>query len=332
MCAMAATSWLAPTAAYLFLIPLAGFALARQWRALARITAGIVIGSVVGYAFTGHPIDLAKDVFFTLRLAPDSNILSRMLVTEFMPRSANLAVAAVIAAFIAVRLHRKTWSIAVIDNPVFWNIVSGLFLGFLVGRFWLDWGLVAAFVWIAGDLSLILESTLPFNSMKRFVAVVLLSVCFYIVITSDVQSRWTSGVPRYFLKYDKTPAAEKAWFPDSGGIMYNDNMTLFYSTLFHNPHAPWKYVLGFEPVLMKPDDLATYRNIQYSNCAEAAYFPWIKKMTAKDRMALYSEKMPQIEGLEWKCFNRYIWLGRLPGAAVRDTAVSNSNQRLEKPR
>jgi hypothetical protein len=82
-------------------------------------------------------------------------------------------------------------------------------------------------------------------------------------------------------------------------------------------------MVGFEPVLMKPEDLAIYRNIQRSNNATDSYDPWIKKMTAKDRMAFYSDRNPGIDGLEWKCINRNIWIGRLPGKSLQDTIVGD---------
>jgi hypothetical protein len=319
--AMTLTSWLAPTAAYLFIIPLIGFAFARQWQALIRISTGIIIGCAVGFALTGYPVRLAKNVFYMLTMAPDQNLLSRMLVTEFMPQGGNFLVALVIVALIAIRIYRKQWNRVVIDNPVFWNILAGLFLGFFVGRFWSDWGLIAAFVWIARELSLLSEEFLLFNSIKRFITIGVVAICFFIVITSDIQSRWSFCVPRYPLQYDLATKEEKTWFPDSGGVLYNDNMLLFYQTFFYNPHAPWRYMVGFEPVLMKPEDLTIYRNIQRSNNAVDSYEPWIKKMTVKDRMAFCTDKKPDINSLEWKSINRNTWLGRLPRKEIVDTGT-----------
>jgi hypothetical protein len=316
---MTAVSWLAPTAAYLFAIPLLGFALARQWQALLRVGALIIAGCVTGYVLTGYPIELAKNTWYMLTVAPDQNLLSRMLVTEFLPRNGNFLVAILIAGLIAVRIFRKKWDRKVIDNPVFWNILSGLFLGFFVGRFWSDWGMIAAFVWIAREISLISEEFLEYNSRKRFIITAVLACCFFVVITADISSRWSFGVPRYPLQYEMATQEEKAWFPDSGGVLYNDNMLLFYQTFFYNPHAPWRYMVGFEPVLMKPEDLAIYRNIQRSNNAIDSYGPWIKKMTAKDRMVFCTNSKPGIDALEWKCINRNTWLGRLSG---RDTFPS----------
>jgi hypothetical protein len=311
--AMTATAWLAPTAAYLFAIPLLGFALGREWRALIRIGAGIIIGCIAGYALTGYPLELARNTFYMLTMAPDQNLLSRMLVSEFLPLNGNFLFAVVITVLIAVRIFRKKWDRTVIDNPVFLNVVCGLFLGFFVGRFWNDWGKVAAFVWITRELCLLSEEVLVYNSRKRFITVAVLAGCFFVVSTSDISSRWSFGVPRFPLQYEKATQEEKTWFPDSGGVMYNDNMLLFYQTFFYNPYAPWRYMVGFEPVLMKPDDLAIYRNIQRNNGSTDSYEPWIKKMTKRDRMVFCTDSKPNIKALEWKRLNRNLWLGRLPG-------------------
>jgi hypothetical protein len=316
--AMTVNSWLVPTAAYLFCIPLLGFALAREWRALARIGICLIIGCIAGYELTGYPFQLAQNVFYMVTAAPDQNLLSRMLVTELMPETANFCFWALITGIIAVRIYRKRWGRAVIDNPVFFNIVCGSLLVFFVGRFWRDWGMIAAFVWIARELQLLSEEFLVFNSRKRFMTVGILTGCFFIILTSDVQSRWSEGVPRYPLVYETAKEDDKGWFPDSGGIFYNESMAVFYRTIFYNPQAPWRYVLGFEPVLMNPEDLKVFRNIQRSCGALDSYEPWIKKMTSRDRMVFVTGAQPPLTALEWKCVNRNTWLGRLPRKELTD--------------
>ena len=292
VCAITVNSWLAPTAAYLFCIPLIGFALAREWRALARVGIGTLAGCATGYALTGYPLQLVKNVFYMVTVAPDQHLLSRMLVTEFMPQKVNFLFAALIAGVIAVKIYRKRWSVKTVDNPVFLNMISCMLLGFFVGRFWHDWGEIAAFVWIAREAQLLSEEFLPFDSRKRFMIVSALAGCFFVALTTDVESRWTEDVPRYPLIYESANSADREWFPDSGGIVYNDNMLVFYSTFFYNPHANWRYIMGFEPVLMRPEDLAVYRNIQRNYGAVQEYGPWIKKMTGRGRNIFYQALNP----------------------------------------
>ena len=62
-------------------------------------------------------------------------------------------------------------------------------------------------------------------------------------------------------------------------------MRFFFNTFYKNPQADWRYILGFEPALMLPEDLKVYRAIQRGGRAVETYEPWIKKMRPEDRLA-----------------------------------------------
>ena len=324
---IALMDWLAPTAAYLLGIPLLGFALAREWRVLIRLTLCIAAGSCIGYAFTGYPVQLIKNVVFMLFTGPDQHLLSRMLVTEFRPSAGNFVVMFSFIALIVWRVLRKKWDRRVIDNPLFFNAVCGMFLGVLIARFWLDWGLIAAMLWIATEIDELLVEYFALNDVRRFVLCGAVAAVFFVILTADIGSRWTFMAPRYECIYEKAKPEEKQWFPDSGGIIYNDHMEAFYDLFFDNPKAPWRYVLGFEPVLMIPEDLKVYRAIQYLGNQVDAYQPWIDKMRPCDRMMILTEgkQQPDIGRLEWHYINRNMWFGRLPrkpaGQGQADTAA-----------
>ncbi len=115
-----------------------------------------------------------------------------------------------------------------------------------------------------------------------------------------------------YLSLDNTKHA--AWLPEPGGIVYSDSMHIFYTTFFQNPHAPWRYILGFEPAIMPQEDLSVYRKIQMSFRAFKFFGPWVEKMRSVDRLILtYTEdKTPEIPELEWQCVARNTWIGRLP--------------------
>jgi hypothetical protein len=317
---MACMAWLAPTAAYLFGIPLLGFALAREWRALVRLALCIAAGSCIGYALTGYPVQLVKNVSFMLFAGPDQHLLSRMLVTEFQPSAGNFLVLFSFIVLIVWRVLRKKWDRRVIDNPLFFNAVCGMFLGILIVRFWLDWGAIAAMLWLATEVDELLVEYFAFNEVRRFVLCGAVAVGFFVVLTADVGSRWTFMSPRFACSYEKAKPADKQWFPDSGGIIYNDNMEAFYQLFFDNPTAPWRYVVGFEPELMLPEDLTVYRSLQRMGNTVDRYTPWIDKMRPGDRMLLLTDGkvQPQIERLEWYYINRNTWFGRLPR---KDTAA-----------
>jgi hypothetical protein len=325
---MACMAWLAPTAAYLFGIPLVGFALAREWRALVRVALCIAAGSCIGYALTGYPLALLKNVSFMLFAGPDQKILSRMLVTEFQPGAGNFLVLFSAVALIVWHVLRRTWNQKVIDNPLFFNTVVGMFLGIMVVRFWIDWGAVAAMLWIAVNIEGVLADYFTYDSLRRFALCAAVAVVFYAVMTADAGSRWTFMSPRFACSYDKAKPEEKQWFPDSGGIVYNDCMEGFYRMFFDNPTAPWRYVLGFEPVLMLPEDLATYRSIQRMGGLVDTYQPWIDKMRPCDRMLILTNGKikPVLDKLEWRYVSHNTWFGRLPRAATAAAAGTSSRR------
>ena len=101
----------------------------------------------------------------------------------------------------------------------------------------------------------------------------------------------------------------KGWEPQDGGIIYSNTMYCFYQHFYEYPTAKWKYVLGFEPAIMKQEDKQTLRNIGYSKL-EYDYAPWVNKMTEKDRLFTFS-KLNCFPQLEWIKGNRTWWIGRL---------------------
>jgi hypothetical protein len=89
-------------------------------------------------------------------------------------------------------------------------------------------------------------------------------------------------------------------------------MQFFYNTFYKNPGGGWRYIVGFEPALMPPDDLKIYRGIHRSEGSAESYEPWIKKMRPADRLALGRSARPDLPALEWKLAAQGVWIGRLP--------------------
>ncbi len=92
-------------------------------------------------------------------------------------------------------------------------------------------------------------------------------------------------------------------------------MEFFYNTFYKNPTAPWRYIVGFEPALMLPEDLKVYRAIQRANKSPDAYEPWILKMRTEDRLEIDSPDKPNLP-LEWTHVGSH-WIGRLPPGKLR---------------
>ena len=131
-------------------------------------------------------------------------------------------------------------------------------------------------------------------------------------MTADSGSRWTYNLTTEYLKEGAPEYAE--WLPEPGGIIYSNDMTLFYQTFFKNPKAPWRYILGFESSIMPPEDLAVLRKIQWNFEADKAFEPWVKKMRPQDRLIIRRNfyAKPNISSLEWYYAATGTWIGRLP--------------------
>ena len=99
--------------------------------------------------------------------------------------------------------------------------------------------------------------------------------------------------------------------PEAGGILYSDEMRVFYELFYRQPKAPWRYQVGYEPGLMPPEDLKVYRQILTARTTQA-FAPWVAKMRPQDRLIIRSvgEQPPAIGGLEWQHLGGEIWSGR----------------------
>ena len=297
---------------YLFVLPLICFFLAREWRVGARFCAVLIIGVAIGAALTGHPYVFLKQTLFHAFSAFGGHTLQSMLVFEFQGFDGDALVVLAVLGMLGYRQIQRSQGNKTMDNPVFILAVLGWILGFYARRFWLDWGIPATCVWIAHELQDAFDKKIDFLSWRRFLLTVTVATTLFFITTNDFDSRWTSHLPKGYLSMDI--AEERSWLPEEGGIIYSDDMTIFYDTFFKNPQAPWRYMLGFEPAMMPPKDLAIYRRIQWNLGALELFEPWVKKMKPEDRLIVRHGKTisPTLLGLQWRHITRGIWIGRLP--------------------
>jgi hypothetical protein len=91
-------------------------------------------------------------------------------------------------------------------------------------------------------------------------------------------------------------------------------MSVFYQTFFTNPKGDWRYVLGYEPSFMRPEDYAVYEELCRTRNAVHATAPWVNKMTPADRLVFVSgpKPTPGIPQLEWYYAATNLWVGRIP--------------------
>jgi len=295
---------------YLWALPVAAFSLAgqRQWaRALA---ASWIAGAILGAVLTGHPIGyLVESVRMGLE-AFGHHAFTRTLVSEFQPTRDSLPGFLLIGGLLVFRKLGGHATRPLRSNPAFWLACLGLVLGYQAMRFWSDWGLVALMVVMAFELEAFMIDRMPGLALERLAWSAGLATALYLMSTHDADSRWTTSRDTLYLAQDNPELA--GWLPDRGGVLYAADMSLFYQTLFRNPDAPWKYMVGFEPAMMPDEDFRTYQNIMYNHGNSLAYLPWLRKMRPADRIALRLLAQPQLAGLEWKSVNG-VWLGRPQG-------------------
>lgn len=296
---------------YLWALPVVAFALAGQFRWSVVVAAGSAAGILLAAVLVGHPVDyLVEAVQMAFNAVPVGSQL------EFRPAPLNLFVILLLAALVAVRILTRLETRPIWQNPAFWLVILGLLLGLKVGRFWSDWGLPALLVLLATHLELLLQKGIPLNSVNRVVVTLVLAIATYFAFTNDHDRRWTKNLldeKQYLVQGD--PELE-GWLPDKGGIFYTADMSLFFKTFLKNPNAEWRYIVGFEPALMPPDDVRTFRQI-LTTYEWRDYAPWVKKMKPADRLFIPGapNDQPEIPELEWKYLGPpRVWVGRLPAS------------------
>ncbi len=300
---------------YLFILPIVCFFLAREWRAGLHLSIATICGIILGAFFTGHPCLFLKDAVIHMMGVFGNNIPNKVLVAELQPFGGEVLMVMVVCGLLVWRYIRGRWNAGCVYNPIFILSVCGWVLGFYVGRFWTDWGLVALMAWITLEFQDFFKGAVEIFSWRRIWITAAVAITLFLALTNDSAGRWTYSCDTEYLSQDDPKQA--SWLPEPGGIIYSDDMTIFFQTFFRNPKAPWRYILGFEAGLMPPEDLAVLRNIQLygSNVGGDALFkPWVAKMRPQDRLILKrpASQPPGISGLKWEYVGTNIWIGRLP--------------------
>jgi hypothetical protein len=297
----------------LFLIPVAFF-LARAWREGLILAICWLAGSVLGALATGAPQEFLSQTILIPLLALGQDAPVDSLVGEFQPLPWNAGFPALIL-LVVVCAGRKWMGRplnGLVRDPVLWMVGLGLVLGFWVVRFWLDWGLPALALWLALQLQELLGSKLPVRSGRRLVVGGVIAGVLLVTVGSDRNDRWSgSGT---FACLNANRPEDREWLPQPDGILYAVELSVFYQTFFCNPNGNWRYILGFEPSLMRPEDLAVYQELWRSRNALRACAPWVERMTPRDRLVLHSGPgiRPALNRLEWHYALENTWVGRPP--------------------
>lgn len=312
MTVLAAASTFFHGAWYLWVLPVAAFFLAGEFRWSIALGFCWLAGVLIGSALTGHPLEYPVQALRLAFLAVGAHETQRTMASELQPFSGDSLALIGLGSLLILRHVTKVKSVPLLRDPAFWLACMGWILGFKVARFWVDWGWPALMVIIAWDLQLLFETQMALDSFKRLGLVCVIAGAAYLGITCDFNSRWSASLTQQFLSADDPDL--KGWMPGKNGIFYTVDMSLFYQTFYKNPHGDWRYMLGFEPTWMPKEDFEIYHKILWNFNDGKAYQPWIEQMTPADRLAVRGGGggTPDIPGLEWKYAVSGIWLGRLP--------------------
>jgi hypothetical protein len=306
---LAAATWI-HASWYLFALPLVALGLAREWRAARRLGLCLVAGVAAGSALTGQPLAFLRQTLLHPLLALGGTEPQTTLAIEFQAAGGSPVLVLALLGALGFRAVRGAWRASAVDNPVFLLAVLGWVLGFAGIRFWADWGVPAALVWLALELQDFLETTSASVAARRLAVAAAAGLTCLLAITADGGGRWSRTDATFWpaLRAEAAP-----FLPAPGGILYSDEMRLFYQLFYRQPKAPWRYQVGYEPGLMPPPDLEVYRGILRARTTQA-FAPWVAKMRPEDRLVIRSvgERPPAIEGLEWHHLGGEIWSGRKP--------------------
>jgi hypothetical protein len=315
---IAAAAWI-HSSWYLLALPAVPLVLCRRWRPAAWLVGCWAAGAFLGACLTGHPFQFLSQSYRLLSAVFGELVTARVLAVELLPSDGGPLLLLGAMGLLLWRARSPGWRAEELLDPIFLMGVMGWLLGLKVGRFWWDWGLPAVLLWMALTLQKQMTTYVTIDSLNRLLVCCALSAGLFFSATSDRESRWSWNLSKQYLSAEDPELA--GWWPERDGIFYSADMAFFYENFYKNPKAPGRYVLGFEPTLMPPEDLAVVRKVQWNYGDVRAYEPWLQKLRPQDRLVLRASMLgapgqPRIPQLEWHYAND-LWIGRLPqkGAA-----------------
>ncbi len=297
---------------YFFILLIISFILARQWRASILMAISCITGIFLGASLTGHPILFIKQMIIHMMLVFGTHDVARQLVSELLPVIGDFRVPLVIIIMLGWRAVRSERDKKSVDNPIFILIILAFMFGFISNRIWLDWGMASLAVWVAKEFDEFFKAHINLFSGKRAILAAVSIAFVFLSLTADAGSRWSLMRPMDYISSEDPIQAQ--WLPGKGGIIYSNEMGVFYQIFYKNPRADWRYILGFESAFMPHEDLMILRNIQKNFCRPEDFAPWVKKMRPEDRLIIRRgpDSAPKIKGLDWHYIALNTWSGRKP--------------------
>ncbi len=298
---------------YLFFLIAFSFALAGKFKDAGKLSIYIFLGAFLGAFMSG---DFWGFMYFqknaTLAIFTE-DIYNWLLVTEFSAGGVGVIWILSTVCVFTFLLKKKNKSLEeILLDPALILVLLGCCLGIMTYRFWGDWGAMALVYWLAKVISQLFPLEVFKNLRIKYSLFIFLMVTIVFLGINDGEGRFSKESLNQPIDFTKEEL--KSWAPGEGGVVYSNSMMAFYKHFFAYPKAKWKYILGFESVLMLDEDKATLRQIAINNgMVQEDYMPWINKMRAEDRLIL-ERKLPYSDCmLEWKMGARHFWIGRKIG-------------------
>ncbi|MBQ3644781.1 MAG: hypothetical protein II961_09310 [Candidatus Riflebacteria bacterium] len=294
---------------YTFLILPMALLLSGEIKQSLELSFIILLSTILGAFLTGE-----FNQFLYFHYTATLNIFSEkiynwQLVTEFA--EGNINILWLVPTFFITMLSIYSKKMKLNDlskDRLFICILLCWLLSLKVIRFWVDWGTVALMFWLSHKLSELIEDMKsikkPFMRNTMFILAVLSSILFM------TNSAWNNQKKRaeYSVDFSKPEFAE--YKPLDGGIIYNDDMNHFYYQYYNDPEGKYKYVLGFEPVIMTDENRMVYREIIYSYYNYKSYKIWIDKLTEKDRIFVSIDLSKNYPELDWIRAGKHLYIGK----------------------
>lgn len=304
----ALVTWVHGSWYLLLLLPLA-LIFARRPKEATQLFVYLIVGVLMGAVFTGHPLRFLMGQAAHLHAALGHAAPAGALAMEFRPGGQTFWTLGILA--LAAGLPGKRGGCPAGRDPVLALALLGWVAGyFWVWRIYLDWALPAMALWVAWRLDDWFE-ILSLDWVGRCQAGGMAAVIFALAGLHNAAGRWDNKLPEVGL--NGANPVEQGLVPEPGGILYSDSMWVFYGTFFHNPNGPWRYVLGYEPGLMTPEDRTVVENAKTSSDIRRAFHPWVMKMRPQDRLVLEgnSGSRPAIPELQWRYVHPGKWVGKV---------------------
>lgn len=308
---------------YLWLIFPPALLLCGRWEDAFRFGACLLIALLIASMLAQSYYNIVFYPIHHLIVSMTMDPIRRVhLVGEFQPGSGVMFVVfAVVVALAVLTLRGRSWRELVLRLD-FCIMVIGWVAGLYVTRFWGDWGSVGFIAWTCWALS-----TLKFNPAPavhdKVVVSSLVCAAFFLLVSSDSAGRYSQPLKDVLMT---KPVEElRGDLPDKGGILYSTDMRFFYQTYYRMPAAGFRYVIGFEPGMMRQDDWDTFRRIQLNDGSIESYDHWLKKMTHADRIEMSAPFKPVVKGFEFIPYAGK-WIGRKLFPEEMPTASSDGTK------